>query len=618
MSRRPDPGVQRRLDNLVTSVATRLMTADAASSVARSQEVLAELVRHLEVDVSFLRYNDHRIRATRLIAEWPVRPEIPDPDPLGVVYFADADPIFAAAEHAKEPVFFRPEPTAPDDYQRRVAEGSGITMPSLASVPLLSGDVTTGALGFVKFGIKDWSTEELNALKAIASLFAQVQARIDAEEQLRFLADHDDLTGLPNRRALMAHLDERLRVGEPGPVSALFLDLDRLKAINDYLGHQAGDRFIRVFADRLRDETTESDLIARLGGDEFVVIPAAPLSADAAEEFAARLQSALRERVAIDGELLTRTVSIGVAFGQPGADAASDLLRRADQAVLNAKNAGGNTVAVFTGEMSLKSAFRNDIELHLQNVVDSGALFLHYLPEVDMRTGRILATEALVRWRHPTRGLLLPDSFINVAESVNLAGELGRWVMRTACADFSRWQSSGIADDVVLRINVSPMQLVTEGFVDMIAETIDEFGLDGRSICLEITESVVVQDIETTRTTLAGLKKAGVQIAIDDFGTGYSVLTHLKSLPVDTLKIDRGFVRDLGTNPGDLAIVRAVIALAEAFGLELVAEGVESAGAARTLLEHGCHRAQGYLISRPVTGEVMAELLAKQFVPLGF
>ncbi|HNP14131.1 MAG TPA: bifunctional diguanylate cyclase/phosphodiesterase [Mycobacterium sp.] len=593
------------------------MTADAASSVARSQEVLAELVRHLEVDVSFLRYNDHRIRATRLIAEWPVRPEIPDPDPLGVVYFADADPIFAAAEHAKEPVFFRPEPTAPDDYQRRVAEGSGITMPSLASVPLLSGDVTTGALGFVKFGIKDWSTEELNALKAIASLFAQVQARIDAEEQLRFLADHDDLTGLPNRRALMAHLDERLRVGEPGPVSALFLDLDRLKAINDYLGHQAGDRFIRVFADRLRDETTESDLIARLGGDEFVVIPGAPLSADAAEEFAVRLQSALRERVAIDGELLTRTVSIGVAFGQPGADAASDLLRRADQAVLNAKNAGGNTVAVFTGEMSLKSEFRNDIELHLQNVVDSGALFLHYLPEVDMRTGRVLATEALVRWRHPTRGLLLPDSFINVAESVNLAGELGRWVMRTACADFSRWQSSGIADDVVLRINVSPMQLVTEGFVDMIAETIDEFGLDGRSICLEITESVVVQDIETTRTTLAGLKKAGVQIAIDDFGTGYSVLTHLKSLPVDTLKIDRGFVRDLGTNPGDLAIVRAVIALAEAFGLELVAEGVESAGAARTLLEHGCHRAQGYLISRPVTGEVMAELLAKQFVPLG-
>ncbi len=617
MSEQPD-GLQRRLDNLVTSVATRLMTADAATSAAISQEVLAELVNHFEVDVSFLRHNDHGIRATKLIAEWPPRPGIPDPDPLGVVYFADADPIFAAAEHAKEPVFFRPEPAAPDDYQRRVEEGRGIALPSLASVPLLSGAVTTGALGFIKYGIRDWSAEELNALKAIASLFAQVQARVEAEDQLRFLADHDDLTGLSNRRALMAHLDERLEAGQPGPVAALFLDLDRLKAINDYLGHHAGDWFIRVFADRLREETDDSDVIARLGGDEFIVIPGAPIPAEAAEQLAHRLQSALRERVAIDGELLTRTVSIGVAFGRPGVDATSDLMRRTDQAVLNAKNAGGNTVAVFTGEMSLRSEFRNDIELHLQNVVDSGALFLNYLPEVDMRTGRILATEALVRWEHPTRGLLLPDSFINVAESINLAGELGRWVMRTACADFSGWQRSGIATDAVLRINVSPVQLVSAGFVDMVAETIDEFGIDGRSVCLEITESVVVQDIETTRITLAGLKKAGVQIAIDDFGTGYSVLTHLKSLPVDNLKIDRGFIRDLGTNPGDQAIVRAVIALAEAFNLELVAEGVESTDAARVLLEHGCHRAQGYLLSRPITGEVMAELLAKGSLALPF
>ncbi|MFN8032858.1 MAG: EAL domain-containing protein [Mycobacterium sp.] len=609
----------QRLDALVTDVATKLMAANSATSAEVSRDVLAELVQTFGVDVSFLRHNDHAIRATKLVAEWPPRPEIPDPDPLGVVYFADADPIFAAAEHAKEPVFFSPEPVEEDadDYQRRVAD-AGFTLPSLASVPLLSGDVTTGALGFIKFGIKDWSPEELNALKAIASLFAQVQARVVAEDQLRYLAEHDDLTGLQNRRALLVHLDERLRAGRPGPVSALFLDLDRLKAINDYLGHHAGDWFIRTFAERLREETGETDVIARLGGDEFVVVPADPMTAEEAEALAHRLQGLLRERMAIGGEMLTRTVSVGVALGSPGHDTTSDLLRRADQAVLNAKNAGGNTVAVFTGEMSLKSEFRNDIELHLQNVVDSGALFLHYLPEVDMRTGRILATEALVRWRHPTRGLLLPDSFINVAESVNLAGELGRWVMRTACADFSRWQSSGIADDVVLRINVSPMQLVTEGFVDMIAETIDEFGLDGRSICLEITESVVVQDIETTRTTLAGLKKAGVQIAIDDFGTGYSVLTHLKSLPVDTLKIDRGFVRDLGTNPGDLAIVRAVIALAEAFGLELVAEGVESETAATTLLQHGCHRAQGFLLSRPLPADAMAELFAKKVIPLSF
>ncbi len=613
-----ETGTADSLENLVTHGATQLMAVDAATSAAVSQEVLGELVRSFGVDVSFLRYNDHSVRATRLIAEWPVRPFIPDPDPLGVVYFADADPVFAAAEHAKEPVFFRPDPIPEDEYQARIEEGTGMALTSMASVPLLSGDVTTGCIGFIKFGIKDWSPEELNALKAIASLFAQVQARVAAEDQLRYLAEHDDLTGLHNRRALLAHLDERLREGEPGPVSVLFLDLDRLKAINDYLGHHAGDWFIQAFAERLREESGDGDVIARLGGDEFVVVPAGPVDAEAAETLALRLQTALRDRVTIGGEMLTRTVSAGVALGVPGRDTTSDLLRRADQAVLNAKNAGGNKIAVFTDEMSLKSEFRNDIELHLQSVIDTGELILHYLPEVDMRTGELLATEALVRWQHPTRGLLLPSSFIHVAESINLAGELGRWVMRAACEEFSRWQASGVAKDAVIRINVSPVQLVADGFVQSVADTISEFNLNGKSVCLEITESVVVQDIETTRITLAGLKEVGVQIAIDDFGTGYSVLTHLKSLPVDTLKIDKGFVLELGTNPEDLAIVRAIIALAEAFNLELVAEGVESPTAAMTLLQHGCHRAQGFLLSRPIPGEAMAELFAKKVIPVDF
>ncbi|HUO40496.1 MAG TPA: EAL domain-containing protein, partial [Mycobacterium sp.] len=271
-----------------------------------------------------------------------------------------------------------------------------------------------------------------------------------------------------------------------------------------------------------------------------------------------------------------------------------------------------------TEDMSLKSKFHNDIELHLQGVIESGSLVLHYLPEVDMRSGEILASEALVRWQHPTRGLLSPDSFIGVAESINLAGELGRWVMRTACAEFGRWRAGGVARDAVLRLNVSPVQLVGEGFVAQVADILTEFGLDGASVCLEITENVVVQDIETTRVTLAGLKEVGVQIAIDDFGTGYSVLSHLKSLPVDTLKIDRSFVRELGSNAGDLAIVRAIIALAEAFNLELVAEGVETEAAAMTLLRHGCNRAQGYLLSRPVTADVMKALFSRGRLPVPF
>ena len=251
-------------------------------------------------------------------------------------------------------------------------------------------------------------------------------------------------------------------------------------------------------------------------------------------------------------------------------------------------------------------------------MVESGSLVLHYLPEIDMRTGEIVATEALVRWQHPTRGLLLPDSFIGVAESVNLAGELGRWVMRTACAEFSAWRSRGIGTDAVLRLNVSPVQLVADGFAEAVAQTIADHGLSGESVCLEITESIVVQDIETTRITLAALKEVGVQIAIDDFGTGYSVLTHLKSLPVDTLKIDRSFVRDLGASTDDLAIVRTVIALADAFGLEVVAEGVETTGAAQVLLRHGCYRGQGYLLSRPVDAAAMAALLARKRIPMPF
>jgi diguanylate cyclase (GGDEF)-like protein len=613
----PVSDAPRSLDLVVTAVATQLMAANAATSVEVSQRVLADLVAYLGVDVSFLRYNDHTIRASRLIAEWPVRPGVPDPDPLALVYFADADPVFAHSEHGKKPMVFRPEP-ATDDYQKRINETRAVPATSMAAAPLVSGELTTGILGFIKFGDRAWTPEELNALEAIASLFAQVQARVQAEEQLRYLAEHDDLTGLNNRRALIAHLDERLSAGAPGPVSALFFDLDRLKAINDYLGHTAGDWFIRVLAERLRRGTDQPDLIARLGGDEFVVVPAVPMDEEAAQALAHHLQSTLRERVSIDGEMLTRTVSIGVALGIPGRDTTSDLLRRADQAVLTAKSSGGNKVAVFTDDMSMKNDFNNDIELHLQSVIENGALLLHYLPEVDMRTGDILATEALVRWQHPTRGLLSPESFIGVAESINLAGELGRWVLRRACADFAAWRSRGVGRDAVMRINVSPVQLVTDGFVETVAGIIDEFELDHGSVCLEITESVVVQDIETTRVTLNGLKGAGVLIAIDDFGTGYSALSHLKSLPVDTLKIDKSFVRELGSDPGDLAIVRAIIALAEAFGLELVAEGVETDAAALTLLRHGCHRAQGFLLSRPIPGAAMESLLAQGRIPVSF
>lgn len=644
-----DPAA-RRLDQLVTVVANHLMTVDAATSFEVSQRVLAYLVDQLGVDVSFLRHNDHEIRATRLVAEWPPRTDVPDPDPLGVIYFADADPVFALCEHSKTPHVFRPEPThdkspsleardvpatSPavvqkphefrtgpptdtDEYQQLIEEARGIPVMSMAAVPLVSGEITTGMLGFIKYGDREWDEAELATLMTIATLFAQVQARVAAEARLRYLADHDDLTGLHNRRALLKHLDQRLSPGEPGPVAALFLDLDRLKTINDYLGHAAGDQFIHVFAQRIRDTLAGKSLITRLGGDEFVIIPASPMSAAAAEPLAERLRDQFREHVAIGGELLTRTVSIGVASGTPGQDTPSDLLRWADQAVLAAKHTGGDSAAVFTADMSIENELRNDTELHLRSGIESDALRVFYQPEVDLRTGEIIGFEALVRWQHPTRGLLSPDLFIPIAESINLAGELDRWVLRTACNEFAAWRSTGLGHNALLRINVSPGQLVTGGFVDFVADTISQCGLDSSSVCLEITENVVVQDIYAARATLARLNEIGVRIAIDDFGTGYSAMSLLQTLPIDTLKIDRSFVRQLGTKASDLVIVRGIMVLAHGFDLDVVAEGIETESAVRVLLDQRCYRGQGFLFSQPVPGKAMRNMLSGQRIPLTY
>jgi diguanylate cyclase len=585
-----------------------------------SQQVLANLVEQFDVDASFLRHNDHNIRASKLVAEWPPRCERPDPDPLEVVHFASADPVFAYCAHGKEPVVIRPDPAnySYRAYRGRIAESRRVASPSVALAPLVSRGVTTGLLGFIKFDGSNWTPTLMNTLGAIASMFAGFQVRIASEEKLRYLAEHDDLTGLHNRRSLVAHLSDRLAAGRRGPVAVLYLDLDRLKSINDYFGHTAGDRYLRVFAQWLQASMGGLGTIGRHGGDEFLVIPDQAMPIETAESLAHRLRTTLHSRLKIGDDVITPSVSIGVAVGRPGHDNTADLLRRADGAVLTAKRAGGNQVVVCTDDISRNVVFRNDVELHLQAGIDSDALLLHYLPEVDLLTGAILGAEALVRWRHPTRGLLLPDSFIGVAESTNLAGELGRWVIRSACAEFSRWRSHGVGRNVTLRINVSPRQLVIPGFVRSVADTIEEFGIHAGSVCLEITERAVVRDIETTRRTLAELKAVGVEIAIDDFGTGYAVLSHLKSLPVDMLKIDTGFVRDLGTNADDLAIVRAVIGLAEAFGLQLVAEGVETPAAALTLMQHGCRRAQGFLLSRPVPGNAMEALLAEGRIPMTF
>ncbi|MFC6014164.1 putative bifunctional diguanylate cyclase/phosphodiesterase [Nocardia lasii] len=591
------------------------MGVDATTMVAASERVLASLVEHFDVDVSYLRHTDRARRATVLVAEWPPRVGVPEPDPLRVVEFEHADSVFRALENAVEPLIVRPG-TDSADYQETIRKSAGVPEVAMACVPLVSRGESTGVLGFVKMGDRAWSKRELNVLKAIAALFAQLQARVVAEEKLRYIALHDDLTGLANRRALLEYMEQRLQVGNSGPVATFFLDLDRLKALNDFLGHSAGDNFIRTLARRLQHNLDPADMIARLGGDEFVIVPAAPMDAVAAELEATRIQQLIGRRVTVGQESVSRGVSVGVALGIPGETSVSDVLRRADHALLSAKSGGGNGVAVFTDAMRAQFELQDDVELNLRSAVSDGSLVLHYQPEVDLRTGRIVALEALVRWQHPTRGLLPPGAFVSVAEATNLAGELGRWVIRSACSQFAQWRDRGLAANVVIRINVSPVQLVSADFVERIEDILRLFRIDGSSVCLEITEHVVVQDLVRTRLTLRGLKRMGVQIAIDDFGTGYSSLSHLKALPVDAVKIDRGFVQRLGDSNDDLAIVKSIIGLAGSFGLGVVGEGVETAMAARTLVGLGCYRAQGFLIARPMPADEVEAQLREGRIPL--
>jgi diguanylate cyclase len=578
------------------------MTGTSAFSAPRVYErLLAQLVEQFEADSAFLRYNNHRLQASMLVAEWPPRDPVPDPDPLAMIHFVENDVVLAGNLEAPTVI------------------ATGQSRPSFMAVaPLIWGTVTTGVMGLTKPGNRRWEPNELQALGVVASLFAQLQSRVAAESRLQRLAHRDELTGLHNRRALTAEVRRRLRVGRPGPVAALYIDLDRLKTINDHLGHAAGDVIIRVCAQRLAAKAGQRATIARVGGDEFVVIPNGPMSLDAAETLAHTLQATMCTPVCVGGDMITRTVSIGVAVATPGVDGSDDLLRRADHAALTVKGKGGNAVAVCDHDVSTQDPSRNASELHFVSGVDNDALLLlQYQPEIDLRTGEVLAVEALARWQQPTRRQPA-QAFNGVAELMTLSARLDRWVMRQACGDFSRWRSRGVGRRATLRLNVSPSQLAADGFAESVAATINEFGIDAGLVCLEVRERVLARDIPNARTTLATLKDVGVQIAITDFGTGDVVLPQLKSLPVDMLKIKTAFVRDLGTSAADLAVVQAIIGIAKSAGLQLTAEGVETPIAATTLLRHGCNRAQGFLLSSPVASDAMESLLSGRRIPLPF
>jgi diguanylate cyclase (GGDEF)-like protein/PAS domain S-box-containing protein len=434
-----------------------------------------------------------------------------------------------------------------------------------------------------------------------------------AEDALSHLALHDPLTGLPNRSLLVDRLTHALaRLGRSGSsVGVLFMDIDRFKVVNDSLGHPAGDRMLLGLATRLQSVLRGSDTLARFGGDEFVILCEDLAGEIEAVGMAQRISDAMAEPIGWgEGELVV-TLSIGIAMASSNLITPESLLRDADAAMYRAKEEGRARSAVFAHAMRAKAVGRLDTEVALRRAITNGELEVHYQPVVELPSRRITGMEALVRWHHPIRGLIGPDQFIPIAEETGLIVPLGELVLREAATQARAWQRLPGHETLSMAVNLSAVQVARTDLVDLLAEVLTVSGLDPACLELEITESILMKDAPASIAILEALKSLGVRLSIDDFGTGYSSLSYLKRFRVDTLKIDRSFVANLGENADDTAIVKAIISLADALNLTTLAEGVETDLQAESVFDLGCGLAQGYLFARPAGAAEITSLLER-------
>jgi diguanylate cyclase (GGDEF)-like protein/PAS domain S-box-containing protein len=438
-----------------------------------------------------------------------------------------------------------------------------------------------------------------------------------AEDEIKLLAFYDPLTGLPNRRLLLDRLHQALansaRSQRQGAL--VFIDLDNFKTLNDTLGHPTGDMLLQQVAQRLSACAREGDTVARLGGDEFVVM-LENLSEDI-NEATAQLESASEKFMAelnrvysLGGRDYYGTSSMGVTVFGKQDETVDGLLKQADLAMYQAKASGRNSLRFFDPQMQAVFTARATLETELRNAVREGQLVLYYQPQVDP-WGHSLGAEALVRWQHPQRGLVLPNDFIPLAEETGLIMPLGFWVLETACAQLSAWAEQKEAAHLTLAVNISIQQIHQPDFVEQVLSILDHTGANPERLKLELTESLLMDNVEDTIAKMIALKARGVGFALDDFGTGYSSLSYLKRLPLEKLKIDRSFVMDVLTDANDAAITQTIVALAQSMNLSVIAEGVETEAQRDFLNRNGCHEYQGYLFSRPLPLEAFGQYLKR-------
>jgi len=450
------------------------------------------------------------------------------------------------------------------------------------------------------------------------AIVREITDRKRNEEEVHRLAYFDTLTGLPNRQLFHRQLADAIEHAKKNDtkVAALYIDLDNFKRINDTLGHSFGDVVLQTIATRLdscirtddcitrADEDEPGLHLARLGGDEFVAILQDLESEQDAVAVADRIRSELTRPVEHLGHEFVVTSSIGVSLYPRDGDDIDTLLKNADVAMYQAKSAGRNSVRFYSGTMSLRSLERLELENGLRYAIQRNELDLHYQPKIDLETGEFIGVEALLRWQHPERGNIPPSNFIPLAEECGLISTLGEWALRKACRQIKVWQDR-YQRNINIAVNVSSQQFFNTDFADIVLKEVFDAGLSPSSLQLELTESILMNDVNETIATLNKLKKAGTSLAMDDFGTGYSSLSYLNRLPVDTLKIDRSFVMDLETNRENAAICAAIIAMAHALNLLVVAEGVETEAQKSYLESQKCDQIQGYLISRPLPAETL-------------
>lgn len=441
---------------------------------------------------------------------------------------------------------------------------------------------------------------------------ADVTEEVEARRRIEFLSQHDALTGLPNRTRLQEFLDGKLKAAPSAdqPLVMLSLDLDRFKPVNDLLGHAAGDLVLNEVSNRLADCIRHGDLVARIGGDEFVLILTDLRSQEEVETLCRRLIESIERPIQIDEQQVFVSASIGIAMAPNDASEASELLRYADIALYESKAAGRNTWRFYAGDMNAKIIERRRLERDLRFAIKHNELRLHFQPRFRIADGQMVGAEALVRWQHPERGLIAPDTFISIAEETGLIISLSNWVIETACRHAVRWP-----EHLFVSVNLSSCEFKRGNLIQRVQTALHDSGIDPARVELEITESVMLEDATGALEVMHKLKRLGVRIAMDDFGTGYSSLSYLRTFPFDGLKIDRSFLNRLAESDDDKSIIQAIVGLGQALSLTVTAEGIETAEHLRLLKAVACDEGQGYYLSRPLDNEAFSALVGARTAP---